>query len=360
VELNGDSGTITVEVEAEGEKNVYTVTLKKVSAVDVTLTMNAGVTAEVLNENGSKIEPKTAGGNVYALVPGAKYHYVGTKEKNYHTTAEFEATDQQTVAVAEPEVKQVLTAFAMYDKMNSKTRKAYEWEEKFTSGTYDYRVQVPDTDSNLYVQATKSDKDYSYYTRFMQQINNVLYADVLQDWKAQSIQYNVDASQSASSIQKVITSSGQSNVLSLQVRKTAKGVTYYQEYSFELVRTLHLSKLEASKKSGDVLSFVNTKGESLTFDREVMNYMVKVSGDTQEIQLAMQFPNEKSTYSFDGGYYAEINGKRYETVKNITVPLDVNQEQEVITIGVHHKDAKSISNTYKLTVKNAEAYKGYF
>ena len=351
VTINGENGKFTVEVTSGETSNVYTFQVTKVAAVDVTLNMPEGVTAQVYNVNDSKIEPKTAGSNVYSLIPGATYYYEAAKAENYYTTAEFVAASGLTVSVAEPEVKSVLTGFAVYDSASKNTRKPYVWDQSFETGTYNYTIEVPDANSSVYLQANKSDSAYSYYISHLQQTTTSLYADQVLDWKAQDIKYAVDSTKNATKINRLVDVSGQSNVLRLRVQKTINSVTYYQEYDFDLVRTLHLEELSVSTLSAGKIQFVDDKNEALNFDRDIFEYVAKVGTDTTELTMSLVFPNEKSTYSFDGRYSAEVNGQPVEDVKNITVPLDVNESEETVTIKVCHKDTKAVSSTYTITVK---------
>ncbi len=352
--LNGSSGSFTVEVTKGAHCNIYTVNLTKVSAVEVTLTMDLGVTAEVLNANGSKIEPKTAGGTTYALVPGAVYSYQATLEEHYHTTAEFTASAGLRVAVAKPEVKQVLTGFATYDNSSSKNRKAHVWDQAFSSDRHQYQIQVSDANTVLYVQADKSDASYTYYTKYLQQTTMALYGDQLRDWTEQKISYPVSTEKNAQILPRLVTKSGQSNVLGLQLRKVSQGILYYQEYTFSLVRSLHLSELAVSAESVGALKFEDQEGNALAFHRDTLDYFVKISADTPKLHLAMAFQNEEDTYSFDGGYYAMINDVRYDDVKSVDYELDVQAAEERIEIKICHKDPEAVSNVYTVTVKKQQ------
>ena len=364
VTLTGENGSILVVVETQGVSTAYKVNLTKVSAVDVTLSMEDGVTAQIFNVSGSLIAPKEENGNVYALVPNETYTYISTKEVHYHATANFTALADLTIDVATPEVKTVIQDFIVYDASSKTSRVAYKWDKPFEIGTYNYTWYVPDAKSGavFYAQATRALKTYSFYVSHKNQTTTASYADTMQDWVTKNISNAVDSTKGGTSLgNRIVAVSGQSNELKMQVRRTTtSGITYYQKFVFDIVKILTLADLSISTESAGEIGFVDGEGNTLEFDRDILEYIVKIGSDTQKINLSGTFQNTDSDYSFDGGYYATVNGIRYDDMSNISIDLDVNKNEELIEVEVGHRDTKAVKQTYTIVVKKQKPIKVTF
>lgn len=358
VRLTKDSGSFKIAVSIGEEKTEYIVTLTKVPAVDVTLSLAEGVTAEVFNKSNSLIAPKEKDGKVYALIPGETYTYIGTKEQDYHTKDSFIAAENQTVEVLTPEVKTVITNFAVYDQSSTKTRQTYEWNPEFSEDTYQYLWKIPDVKSGnvLYVQATSTDSDYTYWISHKKQTTTATAADQLQDWIEKTISNVVDLAKIGTGLgSQILAKAGQSNELKLQIRKSSNTTAiYYQEFTFDLVRILTLAELSLSAEGIGELAFTNEEGNPQEFDRDIFDYTVKVGASAEKLSLAGAFQNTEDRYSFEGGYYAVINGTRQEDISAVEIDLDTEKSSETIDIEVGHRDTKAIHQTYTITVEKQE------
>ena len=367
VSLNGDKGSFSIVVEAQKITTVYNVNLTKAAATEVTLSMEEGVKAQVFSASGSLLAPKEESTNLYALVPGEAYTYVGTKEEYYHTKAVFIAGEKETIEVATPEVKTVIEDFAVYDSSNKKTRISYQWNKAFTKGEYNYTWYIPDVKkaAALYVQATSSDSEYTYWVSHKNQTTTASQADKQLDWTKKNITstHKVNPDGTALSLgNSIVSTSGQSNELKLQVRKEDKtaGVIYYQEFVFDLVKILTLKDLSLTAEEGKELTLINKEGEALPFDREIFEYHAKVGAATQKITLLGEFQNTENTYSFDGGYYALVDGQRYDDIGKVEHKLDVNKNSESVEIQICHRDSKAVSQTYKIILEKERPIKVRF
>lgn len=337
--------TVTVS-HTNGQSRTYNFTIVKTEAAFVTMKPSADVTVEIQNANGNVIEPKET--NVYELVPGQIYTYIGTKLSHYHSSGTFTAIDQGTVIIADPIVETALQDFVMYDNSSSANRQEVAPDQAFNSAVYEYTFKISDANSALYVQASKA-SGYTVTARYNQQSAMELYHGV---FKEQNVSRTVGAA-SVQALTRSIMTSGYGNVVTLRVWKTSEDVTYYQDYTLNIQRVLHLSALEASADSG-VLTFMDAENQRLDFDRDVLEYYTGVSSDTEKIYVNASFMNEDDTNELCGGYYAMINGIRYDSLTNIEFSLDVTKEVEDLEIQVCHENGLAAFSTYTLHVKKQE------
>lgn len=332
-----------------GQTYIYTLSVTRVAAATVTLNVPDGVTVQVLNKNNSVVSPKS--GTVYDLVPGETYTYIATKQENYHTMAEFTAVSGTTIQVAEPLVETAVSDIALYDSGSTSIRVEYEADSDFSTDDYAYSYVASDAVSYVYVQATP-ENSYTVTARYYQQhiAADSAYNGIL---RTQDISNRpVSSTGTAQNLLRSLAKCAYQNEVVIRGWKTSsdKSVTYYQDYVLTINRSLHLESL-AVKNGTDTLTMLDADDNINAFDRDVKEYYVQIPTENTSVQICAAFMNEADTNELCGGYYAMINGERYDDISNLTFALDPEKETEEIVITVCHKETSAVSNTYTIHVK---------
>ncbi len=116
--LSKGTNSVTVTVaHTNGKSRTYHFKVNLVEKVPVTLKTPDGVKAVIVDAKDKEIEPEEDG--TYALIPGASYSYIASKDDTYFAKETFQvkavADGTMTVTAAEPEEKDGLAGFAMYN-----------------------------------------------------------------------------------------------------------------------------------------------------------------------------------------------------------------------------------------------------
>ena len=89
--------------------------------------------AVIVDAKDKEIEPEEDG--TYALIPGASYSYIASKDDTYFAKETFQvkavADGTMTVTAAEPEDKDGLAGFAMYNAAMGSRREVFTPEQEF-------------------------------------------------------------------------------------------------------------------------------------------------------------------------------------------------------------------------------------
>lgn len=334
------SRTVTVS-HAGGKSQTYTLQIQKVSAVGVTVQAPAGASLQVRNLAGSEILPT---GGKYMLIPGETYTCC-TTVGDYHAQGSFVASSGLTVTAAEPRQENALSAFAVYNGSNAATRRVYPCKETFQPATRQYTLTVPDASTTAYLQAT-AQNGYAVTAEYAMQTT-------LESTHGQSrtvaIQNPVSDTGATTYLSSCLAKSGYTQTVVLRLSKTQDGVTYWQEYTLRLVRSLHLSSLAVSA-NGSALLLTDGAGQVISFDRDVTDYYLTTSSDQQTLELSAAFMNQLDATGCCGGYVAKIASRTYSSLDGITLELDAGKAQQDILLEICHADADSVSTIYTLHV----------
>ncbi|HXK77154.1 MAG TPA: dockerin type I domain-containing protein [Oscillospiraceae bacterium] len=352
VSLTDDTTAVPVKVSyTDGSESTYLLTFTKTAAVAVTVECEEGVTVSVADAVGTAIMP-AADGETYSLIPGNAYTYIATKDEWYHATGTFTASAGLTVTAATPDTADAMTDFILYNAPGTSTRKAYPSDRAFSQDEHQYQYTVPDAGTTAYVQATPA----TGYTAAAHYFNQTTTASTHGVKTVVTIgsSYVVSTSGSARYLGNCLARCGYSQELTLRLSKTSGDVTYYQDYLFSVIRTEHLASLSVSTADGTV-AFADSTGAALSFDRDVTDYYVTVLNGTEELVLSGTFMNEAETTACCGGYYAFVNGTRYDSLAEAAVTLDSSETAgtETIEIEVCHADPASLPLTYTIHVQKA-------
>ena len=337
-----DGAKKVITVKTSDKTNSYTINIQKVSSVSVSLSVPSGTTAAVYNIADSEVKPT---GGAYKLVPGDEYFYVATKNTHYHTRSDFIAQEGVTISVAEPETADHLNDFAIYNSNSSTSRKRYEPDSPFASSDHSLVYTVPDAASSLYSQADP-DTDFTVTAEYNKQTQKEKTNGTPSSVKIT----NQVGETSGTSLNNCVASGGFSQKVTLRVSKKDGDVTSYQDYDILIRRSLHMRSLAVSDGYSN-LSFLDSEGKSISFDRDITEYTVSVDRSTGAILINGEFINEKTDSASCGGYWALVNGERYDKIADVSVPLDPEQDTETLTVEVCHEDADSVNTVYNVTVK---------
>lgn len=334
----------------DGQHTTYTLHVTKVTAATVTMSMSAGVTVEVQNQNGSVISSKT--GSVYELIPGETYTYIATKNKNYHTSSTFTAANGMTVNVAEPVMENAISNIALYNSSSVTRREEYKPDAAFSATDYEYSYVTPDAVSALYSQVT-TETGYTATARYVQQHvgEDSIYNGV---FKEQNILNKpVSSTGSTQTLTRVLARCGYGNELVIRGWKISGEVTYYQDYVLTMKRSLHINDLSVMN-GAETLSLMDAQDSILEFDRDIKEYYVQFPADATCVQISSVFMNESDANELCGGYYALINGERFDDISNITMEMDSTKAVEDISITVCHINEDTESNTYVVHIEKVQ------
>lgn len=346
IQITGDSVAHDVVVTApNGQSNTYTLNIRKVASVPVTLTVPTGTTAQVINGAGSVIAPVDG---TYHLIPGEAYTCLATKDIWYHTEKTFTASSGLNVTVTAPITTDWLSDVALYNGTNASSRLPYSSDSDFTASNHSYKYTVSDCNSSLGIQATASTGTVT--ARYISQDKLVSNHNVDM---AVTVSYAVSEKGLAKSLTNVIEKSGYGNTLTIRVSKEENGVTYYQDYTMKLLKQLHLTSLEIATVE-ETLPFMTSAGASCSYDRDVTGYYVRVNRETTELFVTGAYPNVSGDTDCCGGYYAKVNGIRCDELSEISVLLNTDSYNETITVQVCHADDSSIVTTYEIHVQKTD------
>ena len=157
----------------------------------------------------------------------------------------------------------------------------------------------------------------------------------------------------AQSLTYAVAKAGYGQTVTIRISKTENGTTYYQDYDIQLLRQLHLSSLTIATKD-ETLPFVTPKGATARFDRDTTDYYVKVDREAAALYLSGTYPNSSTDTACCGGYYAKVNGVRYDTLAGAEAVLNTGLYNEDISVQVCHADTGSIELTYTVHVQKSD------
>ena len=341
----GENKVAVIVSHTNGQSRTYRFTVNKKHAVQTNVKASSGVKVQVFNFNDEEVKPVNGG---YLLVPGSTYTYVTSINDTYFAKESFTISESQdqtvTVLAADPEQKDALAAYGLYNASSAKNRITFESNNKFTANMHQYSYVIPDANTSIFTQATPIS---GYKVKAV--------------WKNQSDGKSAERSsinevsekKAATVLSRVLESSAYGNQVTLVTYKEDQGVTYYQNYVLNIRRSLHMKNLSVSTIAGNVV-FTDKEGNAQTFDRDVLNYNLVIASGIDGLTLSGHFVNEGTVKAYDGGYYALINGKRYTDLSEVSVALDNSKKEEIIPIEICNEKTDAVSSKYTLTVKKRD------
>lgn len=339
---SGESHTVTVS--ANDKSSSYTLNITKKDSVPVTLTTPEDVSVQVENSAGSVIVPISG---IYHLIPGESYAYRATKNIHYHTASTFTALDGLNVNVAAPIAIDWLDDLALYDSGSIQNRIQYPCDSDFTSADHGYVYEVSDHNTTVYIQAS------SNYAMTANYLTQSTYAGTHGVQRSVSITRQVNPNGSAQILTRAVDRSGYSNAVILRISDTSGDIQYYQDYTLTLARKLHLTDMAITGVEGE-LPLLDSAGDICNFDRDITNYRIDVNRDETVLYFTGTFPNVLDMTDCCGGYYALVNGTRYDTLENIEISLNTELDTETLTVQICHAEDIAVPTQYSFAIKKTD------
>lgn len=354
-----DGGEIPVEVShSNGQKTVYTLQVTKAEAVDVTLTHDAGVEVEVINEAGAVIAPRSRNEYelVFPLIPGESYTYVSGKNTWYHTTASFTASSGLTVNVPTPETEDWLSGLHV-----GPTRQiSYRSDREFSPDCHAYTYQVGSGSTSFGITPTLSDS-----------AGDCEMTGYFPDYRYWNDAYGQRTTHPQSGVYQIVSTflgtSGEGNEMRLEISRERDGVTYYQDYYLTAQRLMQLNALELSTQGQSLVLKQDNESEAAQFNKEVLGYQAAVGQMQSSVTLGIQlyFSNgghdEAVLVTVSCGAHQQIldyTTLPVEEFQQVTLPLDTAELSEVISITVSREGA--VSQTYTIRLEKLPAVETEF
>ena len=331
---------ITVQVSHQnGQSSSYTLNVEQIASVSVRVETSADSVA-VYNAAGAEIIPV---GGVYALVPGEVYTYVTTSDAYFHTGAAFTASEGLTVHAPAPNTDHALTslkAAAAYraDPLESDREFAPEYHE------YVYQAGSNETSFGILAELAQDYADEGY-------VITALY----ENWKTGELVEKEIVSPYTSCIM-FLSVSGYPNTMTLRIHKEVDGVSYYQEYILTAQRRLQLNDMSLVTNGQELV--LNQAGGKTGFSKFVLDYHTQVGQTMESLKLNLKLFSTSTGQ--DNGVSITVSAGMWSTtldyadlaveeIQTLTVPLDIQAEEETLKITLTREGATS--QTYTVTVE---------
>lgn len=359
---------IPVAVSApNGQSTVYTVTVKKVDAVTVTLEAEStDVTVQVFNSADAEVFPTSTEGTVwtYRLIPSESYTYVSTVKDYYHASMAFTPTaENNAFTVATPKAEDWLTLIAA-STSQSKTAPQLPMDAEFTADNHHYTFWEESNSNNFYLKAVPTSTSlYTVTGRYWYHDNSAYssYGGTLGPKYTDSYAPQTSATANYKIVSNFMKTGGWGNTMTVRVqqKELENGVTFYQDYVLDVKRTLTLNALTA-KANGDGLVMTQTESDTTGFDKNVLAYSVKLGQRVSALDIEVQ-PLSSSNYDHNftvtvacGDWTETVvyGGEVKATVKQtLSVPMNTaSSDTQIITVTVDHDGEDSVPQTYTIEV----------
>lgn len=354
VPISGET-VITVTVSSGVYETNYVLTVLPGAGKQVTFTMDADVSIEVVNQNDEVLEytRKFEGSKViysYTLVPGETYSYVATKDTYYHAKKSFTLLDSSDsasnfeVSVAAGDW---LTDLALGSASTSTYRGSILLSSAFSQTTHAYTATVSDASNAVYLWATVSKGSctafYPYHsTARDSSTNNII---------------TITSGKLVGTIltQVLLPGSAYENTVTVRVSydDSAAGVTYYTDYVVKLERTLSLKNMTVSCQ-GSSVTLNRDNSESTGYHRSETAYSVLVPAAASSLELTLQTHTDTPKYGdTDNGYEIAVNGEPVSASGTATVALSGTETTETVKVTLTNRYNTTAKTEYQITVKKA-------
>ena len=360
--------TVTVTVSAPGCKdNIYTVTVNKLEAVDVTLTHDEDVSVQVVSNAGALIAPVSSesGADLYKLVPGESYTWTSAKNTYYHATAAFTAEAGKTVAVATPKTEDWGTNIAARTTSNANSELTID--SAFTPADHEYTFRLESNTAAIRLLAGCANYTNYPVTIYYQYHKNHSKSPIATDPDNFDDTYytkSVTSKTTYNTLSNAMKQGGFGNEFRIEYKQknAENGVTYYQDYFVYVERDMTLNALSAADADGNAMTLTQTGTETTGYTKLVKNYTTQLASGMQEMALTLKPVSTSCNYDF-GFTVTVTNGDWSQTLvfgstdvqpskaQTVTVPLNGTTDAENITITVEHTDPTAQSGVYTLAVE---------
>ncbi len=351
VPVSGEETEITVTVKAGEYSNTYTLNIcpgegKKLSFI----TERADVTVEVVNSNGEVIPyTQIREGNTnkyqYVLVPGETYSYIATAGTYYHVADEFtmENAADSTIRV-DVSTEDWLTDLAFgLGGFAAKYKGTLKLDTEFVSEDHRYAVDLVDTEHLAYIWAVGEEGTD------IKVVYNQLFSSALYHGKERQEEL-ISGSKTGTQLKRFLMAENPfENVVTIRLIKEVDGVTCYQDYEIEFLRTLTLKDLSA-KCDGITATLIQSDGTT-GYDFAVKEYSVTVSMAATMLELFTSCYTDNLCYGEEQvGYRIKVDGVDVTESDVTEIPLNGTIETQDVTITVENDKASNGTTDYILHI----------
>ena len=361
--VNAD-GTYSVPVTVSapnGQSSTYTLTVTKVESVSVTVTHDADVSVDIINSAGALIAPvvSEAGSDSYKLIPGESYTYVTSKNTYYHATASFTAAADLTVAAATPKTENWSSAIAA--RTSSSASSELTPDSAFDAADHTYTFQVESNTSGFRVKAASPSTSTYTVTVYYTSHENSAYSSMGGTMGSKLYTVAITSNSTYKNLTNCIAVGGWGNSLRIEYKQTAaeNGVTYYQDYFINVVRTMTMNSMSTADNNGIGMTLTQAGTTTTGFTKLVYDYTAKIGSGAQEMSLTFK---PLSSYKYDSDFIVTLAcGDWRQSIEysadvapnvaqTVAVPLSGTMDTDTISVVVSHKDSSAIAQTYTIEV----------
>lgn len=329
------SNTIEIKVALEnGKSRTYTLNIGRVAPKTVTVLHDTDLTLQLLDSNGQTLLPESDsnGQAVYQILPRGGYSYVTTKGC-YTAKETFSVFEDMTVKAKRPREEDWLTGLQICAG-STKSSGIYLDSADFQTSRHEYTIQLPDTESVLYVWAL-SDK-----------------TNLIKVQETGTSVYTKTLTASGKAVRGLAAADGQEKTLTLSLSLTENGCTYVQNYTVQVQRSLSLQSLSLRIDGRDTAIHPLVDGklqENKGFDRKLLSYQADLLSTAKTAQI--------TATAYAPQAVIKVNGEIYD---GGDLTLNTTLSAETVTITLCDAATDRVTQTYTIELAKRQPLRGQF
>ncbi len=363
--LDGDYLVPVVVTAPNGQSRQYMIEVTKVDPVQINLIAPDKVmTVTLVNEAGAVIDPYVVQGpgHIYRVVPNQEYTYTITANGCYHATAKVTPVDRTTVVRAtEPKTEDWLAGLAA-KAANNNTAAVYDLTPGFDPATHTYSTQVESNSNAFWLQAYATDTSKYTTEAIYTSHNNSAYSEFSTQGRKEYVKTPGATSSKYVNMTNFLGGGGWNNEMLVRVtqKATEDGVTYYQDYTITVNRTMTLNALSAKDNNGITLPIAQKDTpDTVEFAKLVYNYTAKIGATATEMSVVFKANNSTNAYDSElytvtvacGAWSKDITyatKAELQAEQTVVVPLSGTIDTDTVTIAVKHTATGAVAQTYSI------------
>lgn len=353
LEAEGDTH-IEVAVTGRGATTTYFLTVRPGAGQKVDFMTDFGVELVVVNSQ-DEVLPYTLfkeGDEYYryryTLVPGDQYSYVA-RQTCYGVKGTIELEELSgTVVNIEVPTEDWLTGLELSNSNVFYNSNLLPLNEEFSPERHRYSAVIPDDSGVVYLRVS-SEAEAQILASYVQHSH----AQKL-DGVEKMVELTADQDTGVQLKNILLGESGYGNALTVYLSRQGgeneTGITYFQEYTVELERSLSLKGLTASC-GGQTVSLM--RGTASGYDRRVTDYTLRVPAAAVELELTPRLLAGNTRFGDESAdYQIQVDG---ETVfDDVIIPLTGDVATQTVQLHLTCASAPGAETVYTLTIEKSE------
>ena len=336
VALSEDETLVELTLSCAGAReSAYTLRFSKADGKNAIFGISQeNVTLAVYNLNGEEISPLSAENpHTYKLIPGETYTYIASIG-DYHTSGSFQKTAAVQRIAVHVDTADWIGGVKLSEKRGMSTLYTFE-EGAFSSDRHSYTLLVSDRSSSMYAQASLIDEAAleALGLTAADITLTAVYHRISQS-PSQNGKKNTVPVSKASILQSLLMSNALGNTLTFRASRTQGGVTYYQDYTVTIRRTLSLDALRVSY-AGAAMKMTPDYAASVT------QYAVTapMGARALTVQPVLRKTVVMPYGAGENGYAVEVAGAEPDGNGGYLAALNGTNEAETVTIRVKNTNS---------------------